>query len=72
MIFFQKIKFYNGVYMIRAAIAFFVLAIIAVVLGATGIAGISMEIAKVLLGVFLLLAILSFLTSIVTGRRSNL
>lgn len=54
--------------MIRAAIAFFVLAIFAIVLGATGIAGVSMEIAKILLFVFLVLAVLSFLGSMLTGR----
>jgi len=55
-------------FMIRAAIAFFVLAILAIVLGATGIAGVSMEIAKILLFVFLVLAVLSFLGSMLTGR----
>ena len=54
--------------MIRAAIAFFVLALLAVLLGATGIAGLSMEIAKILLFVFLALAVLSFLGSLLMGR----
>lgn len=54
--------------MIRAAIAFFVLALIAFVLGATGIAGLSMEIGRILLIVFLVLAVVSFLVSLLTGR----
>ncbi len=58
--------------MIRAAIAFFVLALVAIVLGANGIAGLSLEIGKILLAVFLVLAVLSFLVSIVTGRKPNL
>ena len=55
--------------MIRAAIAFFVLAIIAFFLGASGIAGISMEIGRTLLVVFLILAVLSFIGSVVTGKK---
>ncbi|MDZ4661690.1 MAG: DUF1328 family protein [Pseudomonadota bacterium] len=55
--------------MIRAAIAFFVLALVAIVLGANGVAGLSIEIGKTLLVVFLILAIVSFLGSMVTGRN---
>ena len=55
--------------MIRAAISFFVLALLAYILGANGIAGLSIEIGKVLLFVFLVLAVLSFVASLVTGRR---
>lgn len=58
--------------MIRAAIAFFVLALVAIVLGANGIAGLSVEIGKILLFVFLALAIISFLVSIITGRKPNI
>ena len=54
--------------MLRAAIAFFVLALIAIVFGATGIAGVSMEIGRALLVVFLILAVISFVAGIVTGR----
>ncbi len=57
--------------MIRAAIAFFVLALVAVILGATGIAGLSMEIGKILLFVFLALAVISFVGSLITGRNPN-
>jgi uncharacterized membrane protein YtjA (UPF0391 family) len=54
--------------MIRAALGFFVLAVLAFVLGATGVAGLSMEIGKTLLVVFAVLAVLSFVVSLVTGR----
>jgi uncharacterized membrane protein YtjA (UPF0391 family) len=55
--------------MLRAALAFFVLALIAMVLGASGVAGISMDIGKTLLVVFLILAAISFVAGMVTGRR---
>ena len=54
--------------MVRAAIAFFVLALIAYVLGANGVAGVSMEIGQLLLFVFLALAVVSFIYAMVTGR----
>lgn len=57
--------------MLQAAIAFFVLSLVAVLLGASGIAGISMEIGRTLLIVFLVLAVVSFLVSLVTGKRTS-
>lgn len=45
--------------LLELAIAFFVLALIAGVLGAGGVAGLSMDIAKWLIIVFVVLAILS-------------
>lgn len=55
--------------MLRAAIAFFVLALVAILFGANGIAGVSMDIAKVLLAVFLVLAVASLIVGLVSGRR---
>jgi uncharacterized membrane protein YtjA (UPF0391 family) len=57
--------------MLRAAIAFFVLAIVAFILGATGIAGVSMEIGKLLLTVFLVLAVISFVIDLVSRRGTR-
>ncbi len=57
--------------MIRAAIAFFVLAIVAFLLGANGIAGVSMDIGKTLLVAFLILAAISFLGAMVIGGRNQ-
>ena len=54
--------------MLRAALGFFVLALIAVVFGASGVAGVSMEIGRMLLVVFLILAVISFVIGIVSGR----
>ncbi len=47
--------------LIGLAVVFLILALIAYILGARGIAGFSMEIAKWLVIIFIILAILSFL-----------
>jgi uncharacterized membrane protein YtjA (UPF0391 family) len=51
--------------MLNWAVTFFVIAIVAAVLGFTRIAGSAIDIAKILFFVFLLLAVVSF----VFGRR---
>lgn len=58
--------------MVRAALFFFVLALIALVFGATNFAGVSMDMGRLLLAVFLALAVISFLVSLITGRRPPL
>lgn len=58
--------------MLRAAILFFVLALVAILFGATGFAGVSMEIGKTVLFVFLVLAVISFVASLVTGKGSKI
>lgn len=58
--------------MLRAAIVFFVLALVAMLFGAYGFAGLSMDVGKTLLFVFLILAAISFVASLVTGRKSNI
>lgn len=58
--------------MIRAAITFFILALVAFLFGANGIAGLSMEIGKVLLAVFLVLAVISLIGGIATGKKPHL
>ena len=55
--------------MLRAAIAFFVLGLIAILFGANGIAGVSIEVGKLLLGVFLVLAVISVIIGLVTGKN---
>lgn len=57
--------------MLRAAITFFVLALAAYIFGAYGFAGMSMEIGRVFLIVFLVLAVVSFFLSVITGRRTK-
>jgi uncharacterized membrane protein YtjA (UPF0391 family) len=58
--------------MLRAAIAFFVLGVLSMLLGATGVAGLSIDIGKMLLGIFLVFAVISFIASLVTGRKTNI
>ena len=59
---------HQEVIMVRAAITFFIIAIFAFLLGLGGVAGISMDIGRTLLIVFLVLAVLSFLYSVMTGK----
>jgi uncharacterized membrane protein YtjA (UPF0391 family) len=47
--------------LLNLAIGFFILAIIAGVLGARGVAGVSMDIAKWLVIIFIILAVLSLI-----------
>lgn len=54
--------------MVRAAIAFFVLALVAFIFGANGIAGISMDMGKILLGVFLVISVISIIVALVSGK----
>jgi uncharacterized membrane protein YtjA (UPF0391 family) len=54
--------------MLRAAIIFFVIGLVAMLCGATGFAGVSMEIGRLLLFVFLFLAVVSFVVSLISGR----
>jgi len=53
--------------MLNWAVTFFIIAIIAAVLGFTSIAGSAIDIAKILFFVFLVLAVVSF----IFGRRVN-
>jgi uncharacterized membrane protein YtjA (UPF0391 family) len=54
--------------MLRAALIFFVLGLVAILLGASGFAGLSIEIGKTLLYVFLALTVISLVIGLVTGR----
>lgn len=55
-------------FMLRAALAFFIFGLIAILLGAYNVAGISLAIGKLLLYVFLALAVLSLIVSLITGK----
>jgi len=55
--------------MLRAAVAFFVIGLLAMAMGAGGFAGMSIEIGRLLLGVFVVLAIISFVVGLVSGRN---
>ena len=53
--------------MIRVAITFFIIALVAALFGAYGIAGLSMEVGRVLVIVFLVAAVVSLLAGTITG-----
>lgn len=55
--------------MLRAAIVFFVVGLVALFLGLYGIAGFSLEVGRLLLVVFLALGVLSIIAGIITGRK---
>lgn len=57
--------------MLRAALAFFILGLIAYLLGAGGVAGLSIDIGKTLLFVFVVLAVISAVIGMLTGRSSK-
>ena len=54
--------------MLRAALLFFVLALVSMTLGAGNIAGVSMEIGRMLLYVFLVLAVITGVLGAIQGR----
>lgn len=58
--------------MVRAAIAFFVLGLVSMLFGAYGVAGVSVEVGKLLLTVFVIMAVVSFVVSLVSGKKTNL
>jgi uncharacterized membrane protein YtjA (UPF0391 family) len=55
--------------MLRAAIGFFVLALVAILLGVNGVAGISLEVGRLLLYAFLILAVISLVFGLLTGSK---
>ena len=58
--------------MINWAIAFFVIALIAAVLGFGGIAGAAMSMAKIVFYIAILLFVISIIVGLVQGRRPTL
>lgn len=57
--------------MLRAAVTFFIVGLIAMFLGMNNIAGVSLELGKLLLYVFLALAVITFVVSLVSGGRRS-
>lgn len=56
------------VLMLKAAISFFVLGLVFILLGAHGVAGLNVDIGKTLLFIFMILAIISFIFSLVVSK----
>jgi len=57
--------------MLRAAIIFFVIGLLAMFLGMNNVGGVSLELGKLLLFVFVGLSIVSFLISVIGGKKSG-
>jgi uncharacterized membrane protein YtjA (UPF0391 family) len=57
--------------MFRAAISFFIIGLIAFALGLGNIGGLSMEVGKTILYVFLTLAVLSYIISYFGDKKRN-
>jgi uncharacterized membrane protein YtjA (UPF0391 family) len=57
--------------MLRASVTFFVIGLLAFVIGAYNLAGISIEIGKILLAVFLLLALITFVLNFILGKTNK-
>jgi uncharacterized membrane protein YtjA (UPF0391 family) len=55
--------------MLKWAAIFFVIAIIAGLLGFTGVAGVSMDIAQLLFGIFLFLAVLAIVAGLFIAKK---
>jgi uncharacterized membrane protein YtjA (UPF0391 family) len=61
----------GGAKMLRASIVFFVLGLLAYFFGAYGFAGVSVDIGKLLLVVFLIFSLISFIGGLATGRTNG-
>lgn len=57
--------------MLRAAIVFFVIALVAMFFGMNNIAGVSADLGKLLLFVFLAFAVVSLIVSLISGGRKS-
>jgi uncharacterized membrane protein YtjA (UPF0391 family) len=55
--------------MLKASIVFFCLGLLSIVLGANQMAGLSVEIGRILLGVFLVLTAISYLVTMISGKK---
>jgi uncharacterized membrane protein YtjA (UPF0391 family) len=55
--------------MLRAAITFFIIALVAYLLGAYQVAGLTVDIGRTLLWVFLVLGAISLVVSVISGRN---
>ncbi len=54
--------------MLRAALVFFIIGLVAMIFGFLGVAGLSLEIGRIVLVAFLVLALFSFVIGLAQGR----
>lgn len=57
--------------MIRAAILFFAIALVALLFGLNGVAGLSMEVGKIIVLVFIAISALTFIAALASTRPSK-
>jgi uncharacterized membrane protein YtjA (UPF0391 family) len=57
--------------MLKAAITFFILGLVAMILGSLGIAGVSAELGEMILSVFFIFALMSFIGSAEIERKRH-
>jgi len=58
--------------MLRAALLFFIIGWVAYAFGVYGVAGLSIELGRILLAAFLFIAVVSVLFSLISGGRGSL
>lgn len=58
--------------MLRASVGFFVIGLIAYFLGLNGVAGLSVDLGKILLTVFLIIGAVSLVVGLVQGRTPRM
>jgi uncharacterized membrane protein YtjA (UPF0391 family) len=58
--------------LLGASISFFVIGLLSYLLGLNGVSGISIEMGKLLLLIFVVIAVLGFVTSVITGKKTKL
>ena len=57
--------------MIRVSIAFFILGLVSILLGFNGVGGLSLEFSKMILVLFLILSIVSYIAGLNATRNKN-
>jgi uncharacterized membrane protein YtjA (UPF0391 family) len=57
--------------MLKAAVVFLILGIFAIVLGASGIGGLSIEIGRLLFFAFIVLSLMGFIATFLGGRKPH-
>jgi uncharacterized membrane protein YtjA (UPF0391 family) len=58
--------------MLRAGISLIIIGLVAFILGANNIAGVTIELGRTILYLFLFLAIISFVINVLSGKKTNL
>ncbi len=57
--------------MLRAALLFFVLGLVAILMGARNIGGLTLEVGQTLLGLFLIFAVISLIAGLISSQKAS-